>query len=167
MNGGSLQQLASQTRFDFVLLWRNPLASFFTVVLPLIFLFVLTALFGNDLVTPAGPKLASRFVPGIIRVVGGPSLLCESGHRHGLSPGDKHPQKSAGHPNTPLGIHGGTGRHRLRRNRPNGSADGVDRLGGLRRGSVVEDGPQPDRDLDYWGRRVLCPWIGVHQPGSQ
>ncbi len=66
MKSGSLHQLATQTRFDFVLLWRNPLASFFTVVLPIIFLFVLTALFGNELVTPVGPKLASRFVPGII-----------------------------------------------------------------------------------------------------
>ncbi|MCY4035919.1 MAG: ABC transporter permease [bacterium] len=66
MSARGLQQLATQTRFDFALLWRNPLASFFTVVLPLIFLFVLTALFGNDLVTPFGPKLASRFVPGIM-----------------------------------------------------------------------------------------------------
>ncbi|MCQ3812535.1 MAG: ABC transporter permease [Acidimicrobiia bacterium] len=66
MSSRGLRQLATQTRFDFVLLWRNPLASFFTVVLPLIFLFVLTALFGNELVTPVGPKLASRFVPGII-----------------------------------------------------------------------------------------------------
>ncbi len=66
MRTNGLQQLAKQTRFDFVLLWRNPLASFFTVILPLIFLFVLTALFGNNLVTPLGPKLASRFVPGII-----------------------------------------------------------------------------------------------------
>ena len=66
MNSRGLRQLAAQTRVDFTLLWRNPLASFFTVVLPLIFLFVLTALFGNELVTPVGPKLASRFVPGII-----------------------------------------------------------------------------------------------------
>ena len=66
MRRGGIQQLATQTRFDFVLLWRNPLASFFTVVLPIIFLFVLTALFGNELVTPAGPRLANRFVPGII-----------------------------------------------------------------------------------------------------
>ena len=66
MSNQGLRQLATQTRFDFVLLWRNPLANFFIVILPIIFLFVLTALFGNELVTPAGPRLASRFVPGII-----------------------------------------------------------------------------------------------------
>ncbi len=66
MSSRGVRQLAKQTRFDLMLLWRNPLASFFTVVLPLVFLFVLTALFGNDLVTSVGPKLASRFVPGII-----------------------------------------------------------------------------------------------------
>ncbi len=66
MRSRGLRQLATQTRFDFVLLCRNPLAGFFVVILPIIFLFVLIALFGNELVSPVGPKLATRFVPGLI-----------------------------------------------------------------------------------------------------
>ena len=66
MRSRGLRQLATQTRFDFVLLCRNPLAGFFIVILPIIFLFVLIALFGNELVSPVGPKLATRFVPGLI-----------------------------------------------------------------------------------------------------
>ena len=44
----------------------QPAGRLFVVILPIIFLFVLIALFGNELVSPVGPKLATRFVPGLI-----------------------------------------------------------------------------------------------------
>ena len=66
MGKTGLRQLAVQTRFDLVLLWRSPVAAFFTIALPIIFLFLLTSFFGNELVTPGGPRLATRFVPGIL-----------------------------------------------------------------------------------------------------
>ena len=66
MGKTGLRQLAVQARFDLVLLWRSPVATFFTIALPIIFLFLLTSFFGNELVTPDGPRLATRFVPGIL-----------------------------------------------------------------------------------------------------
>ena len=66
MDKTGFRQLAVQTRFDLLVLWRSPVAAFFTVALPIIFLFLLTSFFGNELVTPEGPRLATRFVPGIL-----------------------------------------------------------------------------------------------------
>ena len=44
----SLTRLRKQVTFDLLIFRRNPAAAFFTVVLPLIFLFIFTGIFGNE-----------------------------------------------------------------------------------------------------------------------
>ena len=39
--------VAHQLRYDLLVVWRDPQSRFFTIVLPLIFLVLLTSLFGN------------------------------------------------------------------------------------------------------------------------
>jgi len=60
-----LTQLRHQTRFDLLMFRRNPAATFFTVVFPLIFLFIFTGIFGND-ETDDGVRVATFYVPGIL-----------------------------------------------------------------------------------------------------
>jgi hypothetical protein len=45
VNDGPL--VAHQLRYDLLVNWRNPQSRFFTIVLPVIFLVLLTSLFGN------------------------------------------------------------------------------------------------------------------------
>ena len=45
VNDASL--VAHQLRYDLLVNWRNPQSRFFTIVLPVIFLVLLTSLFGN------------------------------------------------------------------------------------------------------------------------
>lgn len=59
-------QLATQARFSLLSFRRNPAATFFTVVLPLIFLLLFTSLFGNEEIDDTGVKLATVYVPGIL-----------------------------------------------------------------------------------------------------
>ncbi len=60
----SLGQLLHQTKFDLLAFRRNPAAAFFTVIFPLIFLFLFTSIFGNEEVD--GVRLATFYVPGIL-----------------------------------------------------------------------------------------------------
>lgn len=60
-----LRQLVHQTRFDLLMFRRNPAATFFTVIFPLIFLFIFTGIFGNE-VTSDGVRVATFYVPGIL-----------------------------------------------------------------------------------------------------
>ena len=58
-------RLAHQARFDLLVFRRNPAATFFTVILPLIFLLIFTSIFG-DQTLENGVKASTRYVPGIL-----------------------------------------------------------------------------------------------------
>jgi ABC-2 type transport system permease protein len=56
-----------QLRYDLLVLWRDPRSRFFTLVLPVIFLVLLTSLFGNHTIHVNGQtiKVSTYYVPGI------------------------------------------------------------------------------------------------------
>jgi ABC-2 type transport system permease protein len=58
--------LVHQFRFDQKVFWRNPASVFFTVMLPLIFLFIFATIFGNDEIEERGVKTTTYYVPAII-----------------------------------------------------------------------------------------------------
>jgi ABC-2 type transport system permease protein len=60
-----LRQLRHQAGFDLLMFRRNPAATFFTVAFPLIFLFIFTGIFGNELLDN-GVRVATLYVPGIL-----------------------------------------------------------------------------------------------------
>jgi ABC-2 type transport system permease protein len=56
-----------QFSFDVRVFWRSPASVFFTVLLPLIFLFIFTGLFGSETIEEyGGIKVSTYYVPGII-----------------------------------------------------------------------------------------------------
>jgi ABC-2 type transport system permease protein len=56
-----------QFRYDQKVFWRNPAAVFFTVMLPLIFLFIFATIFGDQTVDGRGGiKVTAYYVPSII-----------------------------------------------------------------------------------------------------
>ncbi len=55
-----------QFRYDQKVFWRNPASVFFTVMLPLIFLFIFATIFGNDEVEDRGVNTTTYYVPAII-----------------------------------------------------------------------------------------------------
>jgi ABC-2 type transport system permease protein len=58
-----------QFRYDQKTFWRDPAAVFFTVALPLIFLFIFVTIFGNEVVRTEGHgeiKGSTYYVPGIV-----------------------------------------------------------------------------------------------------
>ena len=56
-----------QFRYDQRVFWRSPASVFFTVLLPLIFLFIFTGLFGSDTIEEyGGIEVSTYYVPGII-----------------------------------------------------------------------------------------------------
>ena len=59
--------VAHQLRYDLLGVWRDPQSRFFTIVLPLIFLVLLTSLFGNHTVHVHGHAIkdSTYYVPGI------------------------------------------------------------------------------------------------------
>jgi ABC-2 type transport system permease protein len=59
--------VAHQLRYDLLLVVRDPQGRFFTIVLPVIFLVLLTSLFGNHTVHVGGHrvKLSTYYVPGV------------------------------------------------------------------------------------------------------
>jgi ABC-2 type transport system permease protein len=59
--------VAHQLRYDLLVTWRNPQSRFFTLALPLIFLVILTSLFGNHTNQVGGHaiKNSTYYVPGI------------------------------------------------------------------------------------------------------
>lgn len=61
----ALVRLRHQATFDLLIFRRNPAATFFTVVLPLIFLVIFTSIFGNETLEN-GAKVATLYVPGIL-----------------------------------------------------------------------------------------------------
>jgi len=59
--------IGHQLRYDLLVTWRNPQSRFFTLALPVIFLVLLTSLFGNDTTYVSGHaiKNSTYYVPGI------------------------------------------------------------------------------------------------------
>ncbi len=57
-----------QYRYDQRTFWREPAAVFFTVALPLIFLFIFVSIFGNEPIEAGGKEIAGAtyYVPGIL-----------------------------------------------------------------------------------------------------
>jgi ABC-2 type transport system permease protein len=55
-----------QFRYDQKTFWRNPASVFFTVMFPVIFLFIFELLFGNDVIRSLGVKTSTYYVPAII-----------------------------------------------------------------------------------------------------
>ena len=61
----NLGAIGRQLNFDLLIFRRNPAASFFTVILPLIFLVLFTSIFGNGTLEN-GASVATVYVPGIL-----------------------------------------------------------------------------------------------------
>jgi ABC-2 type transport system permease protein len=61
-----LPLLWHEFRYDQKVFWRNPASVFFTVMLPLIFLFIFATIFGNDTIEERGVKTTTYYVPAII-----------------------------------------------------------------------------------------------------
>jgi len=56
-----------QFRADQIVFWRSPASVFFTVIFPLIFLFIFTGLFGGETIEEhGGINVSTYYVPGII-----------------------------------------------------------------------------------------------------
>jgi ABC-2 type transport system permease protein len=56
-----------QFRYDQKTFWRDPTSVFFTVALPLIFLFIFVTIFGNERLESRGDvKLSTYYVPGLV-----------------------------------------------------------------------------------------------------
>ncbi len=56
-----------QLRYDLLIIWRDPRSRFFTIALPVIFMVLLTSLFGNHTINVNGAhiKASTYYVPGI------------------------------------------------------------------------------------------------------
>ena len=65
---GNAKLLLHQYRYDQKQFWREPAGVFFTVALPLLFLFLFVSIFGNDDVQVRGHqiKASTYYVPGIV-----------------------------------------------------------------------------------------------------
>ena len=58
-----------ELRYDQKTFWRNPAATFFAVVLPIMFLIIFVTIFGNENIELADGRLikgSTYYVPGII-----------------------------------------------------------------------------------------------------
>lgn len=65
MSGATLA--LHQFRYDQKVFWRNPAAVFFTVLLPVVFLFIFATIFGSDEIEALGGiKTTTYYVPAII-----------------------------------------------------------------------------------------------------
>ena len=65
MNG--FRQLVPQVKFDLLIFRRNPAGTFFTLILPIIFLVLFTSIFGNDILEgTTDVRVATFYVPGIL-----------------------------------------------------------------------------------------------------
>ena len=62
----TVRQLRSEVSFNLLGFRRSPAATFFTVVLPLIFLVIFTSIFGNEIMGSTGARVATVYVPGIL-----------------------------------------------------------------------------------------------------
>lgn len=60
-----LKLIWQQTRYQNKIFWRTPVAAFFTIVFPLMFLVLFTAIFGNEDIPELGVTTAQFFAPGL------------------------------------------------------------------------------------------------------
>lgn len=60
-----LSLIWQQIRYQNKIFWRTPVAAFFTLVFPLMFLVLFTAIFGNDEIEGLGVTTAQFFAPGL------------------------------------------------------------------------------------------------------
>jgi ABC-2 type transport system permease protein len=61
-----IRLLLHQSRYERKVFWRNPAAVFFTVLLPLIFLFIFATIFGNEEIEERGVNTTTYYVPAIL-----------------------------------------------------------------------------------------------------
>jgi ABC-2 type transport system permease protein len=61
----ALSLLWQQVRYQNRIFWRTPVAAFFTLVFPLMFLVLFTAIFGNEEIEGLGVTTAQFFAPGL------------------------------------------------------------------------------------------------------
>lgn len=61
----ALRLLWGQIRYQNRIFWRTPVSAFFTLVFPLMFLFVFTLLFGNDTIEELGVTTAQFYSPAL------------------------------------------------------------------------------------------------------
>lgn len=54
-----------QIRYQNIIFWRTPVAAFFTIVFPLMFLVLFTAIFGNDEISSLGVTTAQFYAPAL------------------------------------------------------------------------------------------------------
>ncbi len=64
---GDARLVFHQLRYDLLAMWRDPRSRFFTIVLPVIFMVLLTSLFGNHTINVNGQRIkaSTYYVPGI------------------------------------------------------------------------------------------------------
>lgn len=59
--------IVHQVRYELLKFWRDPQAVFFTIALPVVFLVIFAAVFGNETLDDrSGLKVSTYYVPGII-----------------------------------------------------------------------------------------------------
>ena len=61
-----VRQLRSEVRFNLLGFRRSPAATFFTVMLPIVFLVIFTSIFGNETLGDTEARTATLYVPGIL-----------------------------------------------------------------------------------------------------
>jgi ABC-2 type transport system permease protein len=61
----TLSLIWQQTRYQNKIFWRTPIAAFFTLVFPLMFLVLFTAIFGNEEIEGLGVTTAQFYAPGL------------------------------------------------------------------------------------------------------
>lgn len=62
-----MRLVVHRLRYELIKFWRDPQAVFFTIALPVVFLVIFAAIFGNEtLDSRSGLKVSTYYVPGII-----------------------------------------------------------------------------------------------------
>jgi ABC-2 type transport system permease protein len=61
----TLSLIWQQTRYQNKIFWRTPIAAFFTLIFPLMFLVLFTAIFGNEEIEALGVTTAQFYAPGL------------------------------------------------------------------------------------------------------
>ena len=94
-----------QFRYDQKAFWRNPGAVFFTVALPLMFLFIFEEIFGNDTLEQLGGlKTTTYYVPAILTLahrLGDPAERRDPTHD---GPRKRDPEARPRHPAAAVGL---------------------------------------------------------------
>lgn len=62
----TMRRVVVQARFTVLSFRRNPAATFFTVIMPIVFLLLFTSIFGNDTIGASRIRVANFYVPGIL-----------------------------------------------------------------------------------------------------